>query len=192
MIDGAAATDGDHDGGGGGGGEKEDEEDHRIVQRCARCRSFVLPPISRSKLPVSGARPLIPLLPSAPLRSAHRALPCRGTGYLAAAGLYALQYHRDAFVVDHEMAQLLSRELVRLGFRLLRPVETNMVFAESPMPHRHGWLRDTATEALRRRGVLIMAEGPGESLRLVTHRQTREPEIQRLTGAFEALLRRRV
>ena len=54
----------------------------------------------------------------------------RQAGILAAGCLYALENHFPKLDVDHKNAQYLSTELQRLGFKLFRPTETNMVWAD--------------------------------------------------------------
>lgn len=54
----------------------------------------------------------------------------RQAGVLAAAGLHALEHHRERLREDHENARALGEGIANLpGARLLHPVDTNLVFA---------------------------------------------------------------
>ncbi len=51
----------------------------------------------------------------------------RQAGYLAAAGLFALQYNFERLAKDHERALKLEQHLKALKVKITTPVETNMV-----------------------------------------------------------------
>ncbi len=54
----------------------------------------------------------------------------RQAGILAAAGIYALDHHRDRLVDDHAMAQTIADTIVDIPGVELLDVQTNMVFAD--------------------------------------------------------------
>ncbi|HET9553407.1 MAG TPA: GntG family PLP-dependent aldolase [Anaeromyxobacteraceae bacterium] len=90
----------------------------------------------------------------------------RQAGILAAAGLHALEYHRERLVEDHENARALGAAVAALpGARLLHPVDTNLVFAV--------FEGQSAVELSRRfaaEGVLCLPEGSRPDLvRFITH-----------------------
>ncbi len=107
----------------------------------------------------------------------------RQAGILAAAGLYALEHHRERLGVDHAHARRLAEGLAKVGLEPLSPPETNIVLFRVPEPM--GFLRET-----RARGCLWnpMAEGV---FRAVTHLDVTSVDIEsaiRIAGeAIECL-----
>jgi len=98
----------------------------------------------------------------------------RQVGILAAAGLYALEHHLDRLPEDHENAKRLARGLASVrGVTVdLAAVETNLVFADFPMPAAE------ALPRLREHGVLATSEGSRpNSVRMVTHLDVRAADI---------------
>jgi threonine aldolase len=90
----------------------------------------------------------------------------RQAGVLAAAGLHAVQHHRERLAEDHDNARRLGEALANLpGCALLHPVDTNLVFA--------AFAGRSAAELARRfsaAGVLCLPEGSRPDLvRFVTH-----------------------
>ncbi|MBM3496236.1 MAG: aminotransferase class I/II-fold pyridoxal phosphate-dependent enzyme, partial [Armatimonadetes bacterium] len=88
----------------------------------------------------------------------------RQSGYLAAAGLYALDHHVTRLADDHRRAKVLAEALADLpGVGLdMASVQTNMVYFETDAC-AEAWAR-----ALESRGVLCLALG-AHRVRLVTH-----------------------
>lgn len=89
----------------------------------------------------------------------------RQAGYLAAAGLYALDNHVERLKEDNERAKRLGAVLEKAAYvKRVRPVQSNIVIFEMVPPH-------TASEGvarLREAGIAASAFGPSE-VRLVTH-----------------------
>ncbi|MEM6516434.1 MAG: GntG family PLP-dependent aldolase [Bacteroidota bacterium] len=89
----------------------------------------------------------------------------RQVGYLAAAGLYALDNHVDRLVEDHKKAKDIETVLKQLSIvKMVQPVETNILIFE---------LNDDVNEALfidkmQENDVKLISMGGGK-LRLVTH-----------------------
>ena len=121
------------------------------------------------------------------IRQAHRNRKIFGggmrqAGILAAAALYAIGHNIDRLAEDHHRARKLAEAASALPglFVDLESVHTNLVFIE---------LRNSvisaaqAVDALRERGVLILATGPNR-LRAVTHLDVSEQDIDRAIGAF--------
>ncbi|MFF4604366.1 threonine aldolase family protein [Streptomyces sp. NPDC001339] len=84
----------------------------------------------------------------------------RQAGFLAAAGLYALDHHVARLAEDHRAAALLADGLRAAGFTVPEP-ETNIVLAAVPNAEA------VAKQAVRH-GVKVSASAP-DQLRLVTH-----------------------
>lgn len=89
----------------------------------------------------------------------------RQVGYLAAAGLYALDNNLDRLTEDHKHAKGIGEVLSQLNYiKSVEPIETNIIIFE---------LNDDVEEAefiksLDREGVKLIGMGSGK-LRLVTH-----------------------
>ncbi len=120
------------------------------------------------------------------IREVHRARKLLGggmrqAGILAAAGLHALEHHVARLADDHEHARLLADGLLRLGFEVDPPPETNMVcFA----------VRDTRgfLSATRARGVLVNPVVEGR-FRAVTHLDVSGADILEALGRIEEIAR---
>jgi len=89
----------------------------------------------------------------------------RQIGYMAAAGLYALEHHRDRLKEDHQRAKELAMCLKQCHYvKEVDPTMTNIVIF---------YLNESVSEsalmeALRLEGILISSMGQGK-LRIVTH-----------------------
>lgn len=89
----------------------------------------------------------------------------RQAGYLAAAGIYALDHHIERLKEDHKRAKQIAAELTRLWFtKSIMPVETNVVVFE---------LNDDINlpdflSKLKKENILVVAFGP-QQVRFVTH-----------------------
>lgn len=94
----------------------------------------------------------------------------RQAGYLAAAGLYALQNNVGRLEEDHRRAKELGAFLQQLPWiESVEPVETNiLIFAIKPH------LSETALiEKLKQKNIFISSLGKGK-LRIVTHLDYKE------------------
>lgn len=102
----------------------------------------------------------------------------RQAGILAAAGLVALDGHRDRLAADHARARSLAQACAERWPGSVDPasVRTNIVLAR---------VGDAVAEcaSLRRAGVLAMAFGP-TTLRLVTHADVDDAAITRAVAAI--------
>ncbi|MEL6135539.1 MAG: GntG family PLP-dependent aldolase, partial [Bacteroidota bacterium] len=106
----------------------------------------------------------------------------RQAGFLAAAGLYALQHHVERLEEDHIRAKRLGEFLENAGWvEDLMPVETNIV-AFKPNPDA------ISTQALQTyltsQGVYVSTFGPGY-LRMVTHLHITDEMIQQVIQILE-------
>jgi threonine aldolase len=89
----------------------------------------------------------------------------RQAGFMAAAGIYALQHHIDRLAVDHAHARQIAAALEKKGFvRNIIPVETNIIIfdVDPAIPAK------TLTQRLRESGILAIAIAPAQ-VRFVTH-----------------------
>lgn len=94
----------------------------------------------------------------------------RQVGYLAAAGIYALEHHIERLPKDHRRAKELGALLELLPWvQTVEPIETNIILF-SVQPH----IADTVViEKLKQRNILISSLGKGK-LRMVTHLDYKE------------------
>lgn len=106
----------------------------------------------------------------------------RQAGLLAAAGLYALEHHIERLAEDHRHAQRLAQGIAAVsGIRLDtdRP-PTNMVyFTTLRVPARD------FVNALRERHSVLCASTAPDRIRLVTHLDVREQQIDRAVEALQ-------
>jgi threonine aldolase len=110
----------------------------------------------------------------------------RQVGILGAAGLYALDHHRDRLAEDHDHAKLIATRL-RANPRVTLvadPVETNIVIvslgADAP---------DAAAviAAARDRGVLVVAFGP-RTVRAVTHLDVTREQCEHAASVLDEVI----
>lgn len=102
----------------------------------------------------------------------------RQAGILAAAGLYALTHNVERLSSDHEQALRLVNALRARDYEVFVPkVPTNMVMVDLPVA------AEVAINALKQEGILVGAMGP-QRLRLVTHLDVDDPDIDETIGAF--------
>jgi threonine aldolase len=89
----------------------------------------------------------------------------RQSGYLAAAGIYALQNNLNRLEDDHRRAKELGQILEQLDWvESVSPTETNIVIFEVRKP----LTEKPVIETLKSKGILISSMGQGK-LRMVTH-----------------------
>jgi threonine aldolase len=111
----------------------------------------------------------------------------RQTGFLAAAGIYALDHHIDRLEEDHRKALKLAQGLVDIKNVLINPVEveTNILFFDVSRAER------TAQEvaaALRGKGVLVHPTAKTR-IRCVTHLDVSFADIDRALKAVEGVMK---
>jgi threonine aldolase len=99
----------------------------------------------------------------------------RQAGILAAACLYCLDHHFPNLHNDHMNARYLSLELIRLGFVLSKPCETNMVWVDT---NGYGMTPKQICSLLEPNGIRIF-EGEGNSIRWVLHHQISREAIEK-------------
>ena len=90
----------------------------------------------------------------------------RQAGYLAAAGSYALKYHRSDLNNDHKKAKEIAITLKNCKYvNEINPVETNIIIFSLKKQYDEV----SFVEKLKNKNILIMSLGKGK-LRMVTHR----------------------
>lgn len=108
----------------------------------------------------------------------------RQSGYLAAAGIYALEHHIERLEVDHTKAKEIASVLGSKSFvKHIEPVETNILIFELEET------RITASDfetALLRHGIHIIGMGGGK-LRMVTHLDYTADMHSKVLGILERL-----
>lgn len=105
----------------------------------------------------------------------------RQAGILAAAGLYAIEYHRPHLDRDHEKAKQLAEGLKKIPAFDVDPtqVDTNIVlFDVTTVPAQE------VIEILQDQGVLLTPFGP-ETIRATTHRDVTEEDIDEALSVIE-------
>ncbi len=90
----------------------------------------------------------------------------RQAGYLAAAGIYALDTHFERLAEDHKKAQEIGNVLQKLSYiKKVEPIDTNIIIFEIDENYMSG---DGFVEKLKENDVYIIGMGQGKQ-RIVTH-----------------------
>jgi threonine aldolase len=110
----------------------------------------------------------------------------RQAGILAAAGLYALEYHLERLEKDHKNAKRLALALSEIKGVDVNPgqVETNIVIFDVG---NTGMTAQQVLEGMKRQGVLIHAVNK-RLIRLVTHLDVSSAGIEKALKAFKKVL----
>ncbi|HYB19503.1 MAG TPA: GntG family PLP-dependent aldolase [Thermodesulfobacteriota bacterium] len=111
----------------------------------------------------------------------------RQIGFLAAAGIYALDHHIHRLEEDHDKAKKMAQGLARIKNLLIRPeeVETNILFFDVSPAER------TAQEvaaALRKKGVLVHPTSRTR-IRCVAHLDVSFSDIDQALKAIEGVMK---
>jgi threonine aldolase len=107
----------------------------------------------------------------------------RQVGYLAAAGIFALDHHVDRLQIDHDRAKKLGVALQKSPYvTKVEPIETNIIiFSISPD------LKDADfMNALKSKNILISSMGAGK-LRMVTHLDFTEEMLHKVEEVIQEL-----
>jgi threonine aldolase len=110
----------------------------------------------------------------------------RQAGILAAAGLFALDHHRDRLVEDHEKAQWLARELASVpGLSVdLSTVQSNIIIIDASRASRSP---EAILSLLKERGVLL-TPGNYMGLRAVTHLDVSFEQVKKAASVIREAL----
>ncbi len=107
----------------------------------------------------------------------------RQAGFLAAAGIYALDHHVDRLAEDHKNAQILSEALAQKDFvESILDVETNIVIATIGGKYSAASL----VAALKEKGILAIAMTPTQ-VRFVFHLDITVSDLERTIDIIKAL-----
>jgi threonine aldolase len=107
----------------------------------------------------------------------------RQSGYLAAAGIYALQNNINRLEEDHKRAKELGQVLEQLPWiEKVAPVETNILIFEV----KKALEEKKVIEKFKDKGILISSMGQGK-LRIVTHLDYRQVMHEYVSEALEKL-----
>jgi threonine aldolase len=98
----------------------------------------------------------------------------RQAGYLAAAGIYALDHHIDLLKTDHKNAKILAETLISLPFvSSIMPADTNIVIFELDKKYNP----DEFVEKLKHHGIKCNTFGK-QMIRFVTHLDINDEQIE--------------
>ncbi|MDO8969772.1 MAG: GntG family PLP-dependent aldolase, partial [Saprospiraceae bacterium] len=107
----------------------------------------------------------------------------RQAGYLAAAGIYALDHHVERLRDDHTHARMLAEALAQLPWVTnIRPVQTNILIFDLVPPRSPAAFLDI----LKKKGVVASAFGP-QTIRFVTHLDVSREMIEEVMGILSEL-----
>jgi threonine aldolase len=107
----------------------------------------------------------------------------RQAGIIAAPGIIALTKMVDRLKDDHDNAKLLADGLKKMGFKILNPVQTNMVYVEfTPV----GWKAEDWNRACEKLGW--RSRGFGKSTRLCTHYGIEREDIKSFLDGLKKLI----
>jgi threonine aldolase len=107
----------------------------------------------------------------------------RQAGYLAAAGIYALDHHVERLRDDHRRAKALGAALAALPMvENIRPIDTNILIFDVKTPHTAA----SFLSILAEKGIKGAAFGP-QTVRLVTHLDFTEAMLDQALEVISAL-----
>ena len=107
----------------------------------------------------------------------------RQAGIIAAPGIIALTKMVDRLKDDHDNAKLLADGLKKMGFKILNPVQTNMVYVDfTPV----GWKAEDWNRACEKLGW--RSRGSGTSTRLCTHYGIERDDIKSFLEGLKKLI----
>jgi threonine aldolase len=108
----------------------------------------------------------------------------RQVGYLAAAGIYALDNNINRLAEDHKKAKKIETALKQLNYvKNVEPVETNIVIfylIDSVKPKEF-------IQKLKKNNILITEMGQGK-IRIVTHLDITDKMIDKVVNTFKSLI----
>ncbi len=108
----------------------------------------------------------------------------RQAGYLAAAGIYALDHHVERLKTDNDHAKLLGQSLESCPLvKQVRPVKSNIVIFDLTDPHT----ADTLLGKFENSGILASAFGP-QTIRFVTHLEVTPEMVEKTQTVIREVL----
>ena len=107
----------------------------------------------------------------------------RQAGYLAAAGIYALEHNIERLELDHHHAKEIAVALLKKDFTgKMLPVETNIIIFEVTGSYSAA----SFTEHMKEHNILCIAISPAQ-VRMVTHLDVTESMIKNLVKVIEEM-----
>lgn len=107
----------------------------------------------------------------------------RQAGYLAAAGIYALENNIERLSIDHKHAQAISKTLASKEFvGEILPVETNILIAEI----EGKFTPTTFQQAMKEEGIALMVMSPTQ-IRMVLHLGIDEQMVEKIIKVLNGL-----
>ena len=107
----------------------------------------------------------------------------RQAGYLAAAGIYALENNVDRLKLDHHRARVIAQVLEEMSFiENIRPVETNILIFDVKKP----WTAQQFLDKLKEKNILAASFGP-QTVRFVTHLDFTEEMLDEVVGILRKM-----
>jgi threonine aldolase len=109
----------------------------------------------------------------------------RQSGFLAAAGVYALDHHRERLAADHALARMFAEGARGISGVEVEDPQTNIVMLDFPDPEIS---LDRVLADLAASGVLLVRFGPSR-LRAVTHLDVDEMGVERALESLTAAMK---
>ena len=107
----------------------------------------------------------------------------RQAGYLAAAGIYALENNIDRLAIDHHHTKQIVTALLKKEFvGKMMPVETNIIIFEV----KDSYSPTSFAEELKKSGILVMPISPTQ-VRIVLHLDINEEMVQKVVRLIDDL-----
>ena len=107
----------------------------------------------------------------------------RQAGYLAAAGIYALENNINRLNEDHQHAKQIAAALLKKTFvKNILPVDTNIIIVELQQPYTPA----SFTEYFTAHQILVMPVSPSE-VRLVTHLDVTKEMVERMITIIDTM-----
>jgi threonine aldolase len=107
----------------------------------------------------------------------------RQAGYLAAAGLYALEKNVTRLSVDHQKAKQLAQTIEQLPFvKEVLPVETNIVLFHVNHPDQVG----SFLKQLENNGIKAIQFGP-TAIRMITHLDISDNQLEKTLAVLKSI-----
>jgi threonine aldolase len=105
----------------------------------------------------------------------------RQAGFLAAAGIYALDNHVERLKVDHAHARILAEELAKCSWVTnVLPADTNIVLFDTKEP------ADSIIKKLGDKGIMCLPTGPNR-IRFVLHLDIHPAQVEYTAGVLKSL-----
>lgn len=105
----------------------------------------------------------------------------RQAGFLAAAGIYALDHHIDRLKIDHAHAQILADELAKCTWVTnVLPADTNIVLFDTHEP------ADIIVKKLGAKGIICLPTAPNR-IRFVLHLDVHPEQVEYAVGVLKGL-----